>query len=86
MSRKPVSVVKSKLVNCTSEDGDDLDVCSSFIGIIAMVWFKKWFRFIMINDIFLDEIDGKSESTARKLESTLDYSYLFSYAFFMFVR
>ena len=35
---------------------------------------------------YLDEIDGLPKDEATALEGTLDYSFLFSYAVFMFVR
>ena len=34
---------------------------------------------------FITEINDKSEAEAKRLEGTLDSSFLFSYAFFMFI-
>ena len=59
MSRKPISVVKTILIDCN----ETLNTCESFI----------------------DQIDGKDEAAAKRLESSLDSAYLFSYAFFMFI-
>ena len=35
---------------------------------------------------FIKEINGTSEQEAKRLEGALDSSFLFSYAFFMFIR
>ncbi len=38
------------------------------------------------NQFNLDELDGEPEDEAKRLEGALDSAFLFSYAFFMFVR
>ena len=36
--------------------------------------------------LILDEMNGKLEQDAKRIEGYLDTTYLFSYAFFMFFR
>ena len=84
MSRKPISIVKNELLNCTeSPDGDEhKSNCTSFIGkpdfnssrykSNSMWYFKS------------DEMDGVSEAEAKRWEGSLDSSYLFAYAIGMF--
>ncbi|TRY78198.1 hypothetical protein TCAL_06762 [Tigriopus californicus] len=62
MSRKPISVVKTILLNCTESAGEKGN-CTSFI----------------------DQMNGQEERDAKRIEGLLDTSFLFSYAFFMFI-
>ena len=48
----------------------------------------KAFEIIVQNDVFSlkGEVDGLDKNEATQLEGWLDTSFLFSYAFFMFIR
>ena len=48
----------------------------------------KAFEMIVKNDVFFlkGEVDGLDKNEATQLEGWLDTSFLFSYAFFMFIR
>ena len=75
MSRKPISVVKNVLIDCGGENTSD--VCSIHEPATA--------ENNATCTSFIEQIDGKTEAEAKRIESSLDTSYLFSYAFFMFV-
>jgi len=69
MSRKAISVVKTVFLNCTDHEHDDEE--NDFHNATCTS--------------FISEVDGLDKNEATQLEGWLDTSFLFSYAFFMFI-
>ncbi len=89
ISRKPWSVAKAALVNCS----EDVTNCTSFIRTSVRSSVEE--DCVDDDDVsngddidkerFSDAIDGKSEADAKRMSSVLDTSFLVAYAFFLFV-
>ena len=91
LSRKAISVVKPVLIDCPEENKTNSEVdpiCTSFISKPSLFFpafsfnpftWKKYFSFPA-------QINGTAEAEAKTLLSTLDTSFLVSYAIFMFFR
>jgi len=71
LSRKPISIVKNAKAFLDCDHADDVEATQGISNATCRSW--------------ITEIDGKTEQEAKTYLGFLDTSYLFSYAFFMFL-